>query len=470
MTSFRRYVVSDLSDGLHISARKHPLDVDGTEKWMLDAIEENYNIKRNPVTVWREPLSFQLESHDKKGTISKRRFSLVNYYGLVNEIAEQLLRDWTPPDKGDDDEYIDKGPPELRMWRGIREWAVNRTEMAINKMIYDKWKKLRETADPVALTVQKKVFAATFGYGSTRLVMAPEFYKHPFIVKDVLEFRAAAVAAGLCGRIAYTKEGIDDALGYMADWRSIFSLTKAAYPSLNKTLTNLPYGIPARLLLSLNQFMLRRPVTSRLELLTIILAHRRGQRNIRVFEFATEAQIAEVMQRVSAHLHRDLSPRRWKDLDSVILFLKDYPDQHTGNLVGLAERSIRWHRDFQNQTVAKFIEGFGHDKDVAKPPIPLPSIEGIRFLSTVGDVAQEGVEMQHCISTYAKKAVEGHCYLFHVDHQGRQASVEVDCYGRVIQANGPRNESNAACEWGRKVLGKWGRSLKKALPPRDESV
>ncbi len=469
MTTFRRYIVTDLSNGLHIATRKHPLDVDGTPQWMLDIIDENYNLKRQPITVHRHPLSFKLENHKKKELFSKSQYSLVDYYGLIQEISEQLMRDWTPPDMNDDDD-IDKGPPELRTWRGIRKWAVNRTAMAINKMIYEKWKMLREGADQVALAVQKKVFSAAFGFGRTDLVETPEFYRHHFMVKDVLEFRAAAAAAGLCGRIADNKEGVAYAFERMADWRGIFSPTKATYSSLSKTLASLPSGIPSRVLLSLNQFMLPRPITSRLELLTIILAHRTEQRNIRAFAFATEPQIAEVMQRVSAHQHRVLSPRRWNDLESVIRFLGDYPDQHNGNIVGLAERSIRWHRDLHNQTVAKDVEGLGHDKAVAIPPIPLPSKEGIRFLQTVGDLAQEGVDMQHCISTYAKRAVDGHCFLFHVTHQGTQASVEVDCYGHVIQAYGPRNETNAASKWGSKVLRQWGRCLKRTIPANEGSL
>lgn len=91
-------------------------------------------------------------------------------------------------------------------------------------------------------------------------------------------------------------------------------------------------------------------------------------------------------------------------------------------------------------------------------------MNGVRFLSSVGDVVQEGTDMQHCIAKYAEKAVSGHSYLFHVEHQGERASVEVDWYGHVVQACGPKNEDNVATEWGRTVLGKWGRGLKKAVP------
>ena len=329
--TFRRYVVTDRKGGFHITNRKHPLDVEGAPEWLVELVYEHSRLKRQPVTVVRHPLSFQLEGDDES---TKSNFSLVDYYELIDAIAKKLMRHWTPPDVDDGgDEQIDYGPPELREWHGVRKWAVSQTAASVNKMVYDKWQILREGADPLALAVQKKVFSAAFGCGSAKLVMTPEFYDHHFIVKDVLEFRAAAAAAGLMGNALSNGRSIETCLDGMADWRSLFSPTGKTYRILNKTMTHVPPGVPAHLLIDLNGFILPRSITSRLELLTVILAHRANQRNIRLFSFASEAQIAEAMRRVSDHLHDNLSPRRWRDLARALQFIGDYPEQHGGNLL-----------------------------------------------------------------------------------------------------------------------------------------
>ena len=45
--------------------------------------------------------------------------------------------------------------------------------------------------------------------------------------------------------------------------------------------------------------------------------------------------------------------------------------------------------------------------------------------------------MRHCIASYAGKALAGESFLFHIEHRGEVASVEVDTRGRVLQAYGP---------------------------------
>jgi hypothetical protein len=66
------------------------------------------------------------------------------------------------------------------------------------------------------------------------------------------------------------------------------------------------------------------------------------------------------------------------------------------------------------------------------------------------------MEMKHCIASYAERAVNGNCYLFHIEHGDETASIEVDYLGRVLQAQGPRNKRNAATRWGTRALRKWG--------------
>ncbi|HMP02774.1 MAG TPA: PcfJ domain-containing protein [Gemmatales bacterium] len=462
MSTFRHPLVTDLSTGIRIAIPSPLVENDGEPDWLRELTHEYRAQFHPPVTITRQGCAFHLAF----GSSFEKRFSLVDYCGLIRRTADYLMLKWFPPREVIDDELFDCGPDgfEEEEWLCGDRGEIRRTAVALNTLVHDRWQRLRDEADPTAIAAQRKVFSAACGYGQPELVMSPEFYKHKYIVKDVLAYRAAAAAAGITGRDATNEDGIAFALEWMAKWKAIFAPTGETYPILNKTLMNLPPGIPAQVLLDLNKFMLPRPITSRLELLTVIRAHKTGQRNIRAFSFATEAQIAEAMRRVSNHLHEDLSPRRWRDVNKAVLFLGDYPDSHHGNVVGLAERSIRWHRDHQDELAERVVVEFGNAKEVAMPPIPLPALEGVRFLATVGEVVQEGADMEHCIAKYATKAVSGHSFLFHVEYQGERASVEVDWYGHVVQACGPKNEDNVATEWGRKALEKWGRGLKKAAP------
>jgi hypothetical protein len=137
-------------------------------------------------------------------------------------------------------------------------------------------------------------------------------------------------------------------------------------------------------------------------------------------------------------------------------FLMDYPGEHRGNIVGLAERSIRWHRQQQVEEIEKTLDKLGGDRSTEAPPILVPEDLDILFLSNVKEVCEEGAKMNNCVASYAGRAARGQCYLFHVSHAGEEATVEVDWAGRVVQAAGPNNRMNAAARWGRRVLGRWG--------------
>jgi len=419
------------------------------------------------VTVVREPYALNVVSEGTGVTAnllgSGSRFdrshsdlNFMDFPGLLGRVATALMQDWTPPGgnvREGREERIES-PEERNHWR---HWAVNRTAWAINKIVYHEWKRLLATADPTVLAVHKSVFAATFGYRGSSLVKWSDLYKHKFIVQDVIAHRAAAIAAYYCGRL----DDLDEAIDLMSDWKAIYSPTGKSYPILNRTLMNLPGGIPPRLLIRLAEFMLPRPIYNRVELIATIHANLYCDVNrIRLLSFARGDQIKEAMTRIFRHLHRDLSPRRSRHVQDAMQFLADFPDDHRGNIIGLTEKAIRWHRDGRAEMVARSIARYGEQSATAMPPVPLPTESGIRFLGTVGEVCQESKEMEHCIASYASKAVQGRSFLFHVDYEGERASIEIDWLGNVIQTQGPKNSKNAACDWGGRVLGKWGRGLR----------
>ena len=56
-------------------------------------------------------------------------------------------------------------------------------------------------------------------------------------------------------------------------------------------------------------------------------------------------------------------------------------------------------------------------------------------------------------------------FTFHLDYQDQAATVEVDRWGNVVQANGPSNKTNVASAYGSKVLKSWGHQLRRFLEP-----
>jgi hypothetical protein len=60
--------------------------------------------------------------------------------------------------------------------------------------------------------------------------------------------------------------------------------------------------------------------------------------------------------------------------------------------------------------------------------------------------------MDNCVASYARQAVAGQCYLFHIERAGETGSVEVGVDGRIRQAFGPYNRRNTAATWAKQIL------------------
>jgi hypothetical protein len=411
----------------------------------------------------------------------RHAFGLFDYYAMAHWIVSELLAPRCEPD-----------PPRRK-----QAWREQTTGRRIGKALHAQWKRLLAQADPSVVAVQRAVFAATFSAPS--LLHDRALYHDPWVVRDIVTYRAAASAVALLAprepahledypfdlprtldetelpaylalrrsQLAQETEAAeppeDALLERLRNWRNLFSPSGQAYPSLNKTLDRLP-RIPTRLLGQLNRVRLERPITRRLELL-LLLSHvataygPMWQRHLHLYMHARAEQIAEAMRRVDAHTHNDLRLARSHDMQVLVQFLNDYPEPHRGTIVGLADKSIVWHRHAQAHVQSQTVLALGGDSQTARPPIPLPEDGHISFLATVGAVVAEGAAMGHCIASYARQAVVGQCYLFHVEYAGEQASVEVGMDGRVRQSFGPRNQRNAASAWAEQALKEWGRAI-----------
>ena len=461
-------------------------DVDGVWIWAAD---------RNPVFVAYTPWGFtvtaraQTDPMDPVDVVT-RSFGLFEWYSLAQHVAEMLMHYWRIPPG-----------PEPRFY--IRSWAEKRCRIAILTRLQTRWRQHVERVDPQMRDVQRSVFAATMQHA--RITEMPALYERPYIAKDIINYRAAAAAAlhirhlseiravriakrskaaVALKRMAY-KMGLwchvnlgtdcenDEAqiridLEALENWPALFSPTGQPYRSLNRTLMNLPGNIPPGLLLNLAKVTLERPIFERRELLLLLIAvdlqSRRHPvpvpfRDLRIFMFSKVPQIKRAVQLIARSTGNALSSNRTRDLMFLARYLADYPEVHRGNLVGLTKKAVKWHRDIYDRDLNEKLDALGRSAKTSLPPIPLPDLPGVRFLDNVEAVAEEGVKMRHCAISYTDDAVNGFAYLFHVEHDGELATVEVGHDGKVRQAQGPRNRRNRAADWGKRVLARWARDF-----------
>jgi hypothetical protein len=129
-----------------------------------------------------------------------------------------------------------------------------------------------------------------------------------------------------------------------ADWRGVFSPDGRPYRTLNKTLMNLPGGIPAALLGCLCDVRLERPVTDRVELLALLgcyahaVRHEPARQHWRLFLHVRRPDFITAMRMVSGATHTPLSPRRSTDIRMAAGFLADFPGAHRVQKLGTEDR------------------------------------------------------------------------------------------------------------------------------------
>jgi len=378
---------------------------------------------RNTVFVHLNPTGFAVQYSSRGNTSTTRWVGFFDYYRLSREVVQGLMWFWVPPER------------DCRPFPGLHAWALEQTGKAIGQRLHAWYKQALREASEEALKVHRAAFAATLT--TPELALSGELYEERYIVKDIISHRSAAAAmtvleafSALEIRLAEEKirtspefavlsklvnlAGVelkvstvprerprlrslstDEQLSMMESWRGLFSPTGEPYRSLDRTLMNLPGGVPPRLLPYLKLVHLSRPVSSRAELAVLTLylqmsvAARGNRLNQDVFANANAERIRRSMGLVADHVRRPLSVRRTMDFRFLVGFLTDYPHEHRGNIVGLTEKSIRWHRCEQEREVEKTLSRLGGDKPTKGPPAPLPVGDGVEFLSTVGGGARK---------------------------------------------------------------------------------
>lgn len=487
-----KYQLSELPDGFFIEGRDRP-----------------------KVTAGLRPFIGLFVYYPRDNGEVLRHFGLFEFGEWIKDIATGLLRDWKPPQR-------EKKPS----W-GVRDWAVKQTSKCICKKVNTQWSRLLAKVNPTVVAAQRAMYAAT--QKCSDLAGTYQFYEKPFVIKDITNYRAAAIASVYSdvllreapaeymakrlpeyrafeqalaargfNRFAFhlgerQSPSWEDRLEALDHWMDLYSPVRKANGPLRSTLMNLPGGVSPWRLTRLQFVELPRPITKRLELAFVTVLPGEWlleSDKLAIVLDSREDEIKAALGRLSEHLHWPLSHRKTRDIHRLAQFMGDYPDNHNGRLKGWLDKSIRWHRDCRQQEIDRTLQRLGAETKTSLPGAPLPTEPGVRFLRTVGEVCQEGADMEHCVASYAAYAVHGDVYFFHVARDGEaiyvqrgpfrgpttarllvrrafdpalfganSATISVTRGGEMEQAHGPRNSRNRAVTWGERVLRRWGRQL-----------
>jgi len=398
-------------------------------------------------------------------TRHRRHLLAYDFYRLVNWTVAELYSTWKPPkEKQTPYKDYDGNITDYFTPNNVQKWARKVTASSLNHVIREIWQENIDTLDSTVRDIHRLCFSLSPTSKYIDITSIQNFInnKDKFSLSDFYNYKAMRVVVTYNN--SWHKPGADN----YDNWMTAYSDDDTAYPSLRKTLMNLPNNIPySSLLPALSTIHLPEPATTRVRLMAYTSMqgdYRMKEPFMRMVLRSSDEEIKKAMLLVSKAQDFETTPlRSGRRMMDTISYMRDYDGGALGDwtLLGLAKRSIHYHRNIAKYNAMKQKEKFG--QSTAIPPIPLPEDKHVKFLQTYGDVVQEGTDMNHCIAGYAPQAVSGSCFLFHVDYKGHKASVEINRFGQLVQAQGIRNTQNKATAYGKRVLGQWCSELEKAV-------
>lgn len=325
--------------------------------------------------------------------------------------------------------------------------AVDMITRALSKRYFQQWQRIVKTVIPPEVEEPARLmWSSTLGDAQVLHEAALYTDEYQYVRRDLEKYHACRLLARSL-ESTHTRLSI---LEILRHWRDELA-PAVANKHLNKTLDKLPPAVSFTQIRRLSLMHLEAPITNRLHLIFALCGadHHNWGLHERIVLSADETQV----KAAAAVFHETLGNRsKTRDIGYVARQILDYPQHYGGNLVGLAERSHEWHEEIRDD---EYDDGLPEDYVFPQPEsVDLGMLEGygITLLKTAGDCYQEGRRMSHCVGSYASLAASGRCYLFHVEHGGQQATVEVAPVGYVVQACGPHNRKNVACDYGIRVL------------------
>jgi hypothetical protein len=314
-----------------------------------------------------------------------------------------------------------------------------------------------------------EAFTAVDVIQRTPLVCCRGVVSNRHLMQDIVRFVPAAVAVSRIEEDDLTDASAPERTELWADqlsrWRELYCAPGSTQRSVNRTLAQFGDEASADALWGLRRIPIDAPLPSvqHLEVLGCL-----GNRHTNIPGRPVDVALHEAIVRATAtELGTALVLIDEGEFDRVV-FGRDPPAMRLAEILsvvpieGLREaldRRVRF-QDLLEHAIHALQRVLKLNAQTIEPPIALPRTRGVHFLATIGDILKEGVEMDHCVATRAPRALAGSCYLFHVDHGGHRATVEVDSNGSVLEARGPSNVDNPAVPHGAAALAVWGAPLR----------
>lgn len=381
--------------------------------------------------------------------VGHKRLGLYCYPQMVDAIAEYFL-----------DAVVSR-----YLSKSDRKEAVAMIARALSRRIKPHWQHLIEFVPPEISHLARLMWSSVH-------TDAAILHRHEIYAEGCIHLYSDLKKYHACRLIAKAEEKRIDPhfseerhlllIESVKNWRQLYAENVTSPKAFNKTLDTLPHALSFHDISSLANVHLVEPISSRLHMIAVLCGadHFHWFMHERLVLQADDAMLKAAGDLVE---YRVSARSKTAHVRNLITFVLDYPAPFGGDFLGLARRSLEWHR-----------ENYIHE-DVRLPfdaPLPLLNLDytaleaqGVKPLRMVGDVVREGEWMHHCVGSYARRAYLGHSFLFHVEHKEDKATIELDAQGRVQQAYGPRNTINTACKWGVEQLMTAAKNLKVEVVP-----
>jgi hypothetical protein len=316
------------------------------------------------------------------------------------------------------------------------------------------------------------VAARVQGLVDTPLVYSAAVLDTPWLIDDVLRFRAAGIAVAMAETLpppVRAAAGVRALIPLLSRWRALFARDGLVTRSVTRTLALLdePTFSPA---LSHDVWQLRHvslvePVRSPRHLR--LLAERVGlggprlERDARLLQLVDDDALDEAVDEVVRALRLQRLGERQREHVLTEVLSQAEPGAGDDRLpAALAVRTLVRRRLEAVRVARRRLPRVAGVAPVAvAPPIPLPDDHRLRFLVTEEDFLAEGERMHHCVGTYFSVAAGGGGYFFHYEDDDGPATVRVGRSGVVEEAKGVCNERSPSARRAAALLSTWGAPL-----------
>lgn len=318
---------------------------------------------------------FKVKAVDRPEIWIEDEYGLFQYSKIVNEISRIVMFDWEQPEDKEDKHWFP----------GLNYWVRTQNAKALNGRIHDQWERLLDTLPEKVLDIHKSIYAHIFK--QPEILHKDELYKYDKLIEDIKEYQACAVALDKLNYLGkdflkktkvdnmpnpismgnvdltnssnsiidsfWPESNLDYKLELLQDnWRKFFSDTGELYEELNKTIENLPGNLSIPTVLNLPKVHLQRPVTNRLEFITLLEAVDllNNMDRIAPFMFAEEKQIKKAIDsynenkmgghRTAWQEHNDLGYGKTSQIRYFVRFLINNAVNYEGNIVDVTNNAI----------------------------------------------------------------------------------------------------------------------------------